>query len=79
MNKRTRKPMTDEHRAALSKALKGRVHSEETRRLMSEAKKGRKFTEEHKQALRDGWARSNARRAAEFEANKKFGVDDETP
>lgn len=76
--KRKRKPMSDEHKAALSRALKGRYVSDETRQLMSLAKLGRKFTEEHKQALRDGWARHNAKRAAEFEENKKWGVDDES-
>lgn len=60
-------PMSDEQKAALSAALKGRKLPEETRMKMSASRTGRKFSEESKakiSAASKGRPKSEAHRAA---------------
>lgn len=55
-----RRPMSDKHKAAISRALKGRKcpHSVDLARRMSAAQRGTKLTDEHKRKVSEGIKRA---------------------
>lgn len=70
-----KKNMSEETRAKMSKALKGKKYSEETRHKMSEARKGKKLSEETKSKMsevRKGKTHSEETRIKMSESSKNI-------